>query len=66
MDATSFIHVVWPAAEKGMLLASLGKAYLGDGHDVGQSVSATTIPLPQVLAMFVKLDFNEAKVAAEL
>ena len=49
-----------------MFFRSLGKAYLGEGHEVGQFVSATTISLPHVLAMFVKLVLRLDSVAAEL
>lgn len=57
--------VVWPAAENGILVRSLGKTYAGEGHEVGQLVSATTISLPQVLAMLVKVVFKFAKVALD-
>jgi len=65
MDATFCMKVVWPAAENGMLFRSLGKAYAGEGHEVGQLVSATTSSLPQVLAMLVKLVLRFARVALE-
>ena len=47
-----------------MLLTSLGKLYLGLGHDVGQFVSATMSSLPQVLAMFFKLVWSADSVAS--
>lgn len=49
-----------------MLLRSLGKAWAGDGHAVGQFVSAMTIPFPHVLAMLVRLVLRLESVAAEL
>lgn len=48
-----------------MPVRSLGKAYAGEGHEVGQLVSATTSSLPHVLAMLVKVVLRFARVALD-
>lgn len=59
------MKLVWPAAENGMLVRSLGKVYAGEGHEVGQLVSATTSSFPHVLAMLVKAVLRLARVASK-